>query len=151
MLDSVLLIGYGNSLRGDDGVGQNLAAEVASWGKVKTYSVHQLTPDLAQDISDFDLVIFADASADSKLVKPQLKRLEVKESASSSSHYADPKSLLELAQTLYGKAPEAYILGLPAECFELGSSLSNKAQQGLNEGLECLKNLLQRKGYKIES
>ena len=60
----VLVIGYGNLLRGDDGIGQILAnglEERIQHPSVKFLACHQLTPELAEPISRADTVIFIDA------------------------------------------------------------------------------------------
>jgi len=59
---SVLVIGYGNPLRCDDGVGQQIAKAVATWGipNVEAIAVHQLTPELAEKLVTVDLAIFVD-------------------------------------------------------------------------------------------
>jgi Ni,Fe-hydrogenase maturation factor len=55
-----LVIGYGNSLRGDDSIGIKVAQIVADWHlpKVRSLSPHQLTPELAAELAQVDLAIF---------------------------------------------------------------------------------------------
>ncbi|MFI5043071.1 MAG: hydrogenase maturation protease, partial [Acidimicrobiales bacterium] len=63
----VLVIGYGNTLRSDDGVGWHAAALLAEDPRlagVEVLAVHQLTPELALDMSRATLVILIDAGAD---------------------------------------------------------------------------------------
>ena len=49
-----LVIGYGNTLRGDDGVGVLVADALEGWNQaVRTLSVQQLTPELAADIESW--------------------------------------------------------------------------------------------------
>jgi hydrogenase maturation protease len=60
-----LVIGYGNRLRGDDGVGWEVASRLAAAVPSEAahiLTVHQLTPELAELVSEADLVIFIDAS-----------------------------------------------------------------------------------------
>jgi len=59
-----LLIGYRNSLRSDDGVGQKVATIVEDWEvpELRSLFVHQLTPELVTDIAQVELVIFVDAA-----------------------------------------------------------------------------------------
>jgi hydrogenase maturation protease len=63
---SLLVIGYGNTLRSDDGVGQRVAEAVTalSLPDVKTVSCDLLTPEWADPISQAKQVIFVDASVD---------------------------------------------------------------------------------------
>lgn len=46
----ILIVGYGNPIRGDDGVGQAVITEVEQWNltNVRSLSLHQLTPEVAQ-------------------------------------------------------------------------------------------------------
>ena len=64
----VLIIGYGNPLRGDDGVGWRVVEEIQGWkaegrgqkgdvGSVEAVAYHQLMPELAEVISRVDRVI----------------------------------------------------------------------------------------------
>ena len=65
--DGVLVVGYGNPLRGDDGVGWRVAERLAADQRLDGAAVlqrHQLTPELALDISAVSLVVFIDASRD---------------------------------------------------------------------------------------
>lgn len=62
-MTEILIIGYGNTLRSDDGAGQRVAELVAEWQlpNVRSLPLHQLTPELAENISQAKLVIFVDA------------------------------------------------------------------------------------------
>ena len=63
----VLVIGYGNSLRGDDGVGPRVAELAAADPRLAGAVVaahHQLTPELALDMSAARLVVLVDATTD---------------------------------------------------------------------------------------
>ena len=64
---SLLVIGYGNTLRRDDGVGPKLADAVAALGLtgVRTLACALLTPELAEAVSQAQRVIFVDAAVDS--------------------------------------------------------------------------------------
>jgi Ni,Fe-hydrogenase maturation factor len=61
-----LVIGIGNLLRGDDGVGGLLAEEVGG------RSVQQLTPELAAELAELEVVVFIDAWLAPAGAKPQL-------------------------------------------------------------------------------
>ena len=61
-LGSTLIVGYGNDLRSDDGAGVIVARKVAVlWPQARVIVVHQLTPELAEDIAMAGKVIFVDA------------------------------------------------------------------------------------------
>ncbi|MBE2223512.1 MAG: hydrogenase maturation protease, partial [Anaerolineae bacterium] len=67
---NVLVIGYGNPLREDDGIGWRVVEEIVNCEltivncELETVATHQLLPELAGDVSEADLVIFVDASVE---------------------------------------------------------------------------------------
>src|SRR5262245_29107852 len=76
----VLIIGYGNPLRADDGVGWQAArhlAELLRDEPIEILALHQLTPELAEPISRADLIIFIDASNEGQPGSWKCERLEV--------------------------------------------------------------------------
>jgi hydrogenase maturation protease len=131
-----LLIGWGNPLRGDDGVGQAIAAAVERWGQPQLEVVEavQLTPELAPLLAAARRVLFVDGEAGAAAVTGGW-RLEpvvplkpgVTTAAWSSqplSHHASPGVLLMLAETLYGRRPPAWQLLVAAHACGFGSGLS---------------------------
>src|SRR3954467_15466993 len=61
-----LVLACGNTLRGDDGVGWEIAAlleDDAALADVEVVASHQLTPEMAEPISRADVVVFVDCSA----------------------------------------------------------------------------------------
>jgi hydrogenase maturation protease len=121
-----LIVGYGNTLRGDDAVGPQLAAMLGG------IAVQQLVPELAERIAAEDRVIFIDARTD--LAPGDVQVMPV-ESDSASTHWCSPGWLLHLAQEVYGKSPEAILIGIGAESFDIGAPLSAAAHSGLEKAL----------------
>ena len=62
----LLVVGYGNELRCDDGVGPKVAAALQEMKLpgVRTITCHQLTPELAEPVSQARRVVFVDAAVD---------------------------------------------------------------------------------------
>jgi hydrogenase maturation protease len=110
-----LVIGYGNTLRGDDGVGPRVAETVGSLNLpgVHTLICQQLSPELAEPVSSADTVVFVDAAVDGTR-EVQLRKLEPNESSQLMAHTADPRTLLAMARDLFGHAPQAWWLTIPA-------------------------------------
>ena len=119
-----LFIGYGNSLRVDDAVGPALAR--AQGG----IAVHQLLPELAERIAQEERVVFIDARAD---LAPGTVEILPVDGESAATHSCSPGSLLRLAREVYGHAPEAFLVGIGVESFELGAPLSEAARQAMRE------------------
>lgn len=127
--DTVLIIGYGNTLRRDDGVGYAMAEAVEEWALsgVRSRAVHQLTPELAAEMAQADLVIFVDAAAQPAIAASDelmLEPLSPETSDLAMTHSVNPRSLLWLAQRLYEATPRAYHLLIPAVDFAFGETMS---------------------------
>lgn len=130
----VLLIGFGNPGRLDDGLGPALAEAVEELDLpgVTVEADYQLTVEDAAEVAKHDVVVFADADVAGpepfrvKRIYPGSSRL------SFSSHSVEPQAVLSLAKELFKAEPEGYILGIRGYEFnEFGERLSEKAQANL--------------------
>ena len=140
-----LIVGYGNSLRSDDGFGQHAAEYLSSRVKntnVEILSRHQLTPDLAEVASHFPLILFIDAAADLLPGELRCERITRSEQAPSFSHSLTPAALLACTAELYAKFPEAYCISVGGESFAQGESLSPVVQAALEPLLEKVQSLI---------
>jgi hydrogenase maturation protease len=127
-----LVIGYGNTLRGDDGVGPLVAEQVDTWSlrNVRSFSVHQLTPELAADIAQAEVVYFVDACMGRS--QTSIEPIELVEVTSRLDHFWSPSVLLHLAKTLYDADPVAYRILIPAIQFDYSERLSAIASDGID-------------------
>jgi len=141
--DDFLVIGYGNTLRSDDGAGPRVAETVAAmnYPGVRALVCPLLTPELADPISQARAVLFVDAAVDTPR-EVRLRQLEPAESAQIMTHAADPRALLALARDVFGHAPEAWWLTVPAVKFDFSSKLSPEAEQGMAGALEKIRAIL---------
>jgi len=155
-MSGFLIIGYGNTLRGDDGVGPRVAEAIAGWGlpNVRAISTAQLTPELAEALAGAEVVIFVDAQIGQpastgvsfKPVAPDEKRLL-------NTHSGDPRRLLALTMQLYGRSPSAWLVAIPGVNFDFGETLSTLARRGMDEALQRIRALLtgqQNLAYSME-
>ncbi len=130
-----LVIGYGNSLRGDDGAGPFVARQVGG----EAIACTQLTPELAEPISRAERVIFVDAHAGVAAGRISIARLQPR--GPSGMHGYDPESMLGWAQELYGRAPEAVLIGMGVQSFDLGEGLSPAARRAANAALRAIQKI----------
>jgi hydrogenase maturation protease len=139
-----LVIGYGNSLRGDDGIGVQVAQIVADWHlpKVRSLSLHQLTPELAAELAQVDLAIFVDAYQGADLDVVKIHPLKPSSSIHLKSHFSDPGASLSLTQALFGKCPQAWWVIVPGISFELSDHLSPLAKQGIKQASQQIRSLV---------
>lgn len=123
-----LIIGYGNPLRGDDGIGPRVAellAEMALPDGVEVLVRQQLTIELADHIAEADRLILVDATARGK--PGTVQRLPLTPAipqSTSLSHYVDAQGLLAAAQMLYGRAPETMLFTVGGGSFDAGETLT---------------------------
>ncbi|EAQ74258.1 hypothetical protein WH5701_06491 [Synechococcus sp. WH 5701] len=124
-----LLIGWGNGLRQDDGVGLLIAERVEGWSRpgLEVLAIPQLTPELASRLAEAARVLFVDAALAAACPDPgwTLERLPGwSPGPQPLSHHASPSALLQLAGRLYGRTPPAWQLLVRAHSCELGTELT---------------------------
>ncbi len=141
------VIGIGNTLRSDDGVGALVCAELE---KLKTpglsvFSSQQLNIDLIEDFKEFDTIIVVDAGTDEKsdvsiypVVEEQIKGIH-------SSHHVDAALLYSLSQKLYPSKREFFLCAIRCESFTMGSKLSEMAIANAAQAVKILKEFINNK------
>ncbi len=141
----VLVIGYGNPLRGDDGAGPKVveAIEELHLPQVRTLICQQLSPEHAEPIARARTVIFVDAAVDAPK-EVQLRQLEPNKSSQLMAHAADPRTMLALARDVFGHCPEAWWLTIPAVKLGFSEELSPVARRGYEVALEQIRTLAGR-------
>jgi len=135
-----LIIGYGNPLRGDDRLGWRVnellaeLPEIARNPSVELITCHQLTPELADPISQAELVIFIDAASEGApgTVKSELLAAG-KAQPDALGHHFTPGRTLAYARAIFGGNPRAVVVSVAAASFELGERLSPEVEQALPE------------------
>ena len=136
---SILVIGYGNPGRLDDGLGPAFAGQVQALNLpgVSVESNYQLNIEDAELVSTFDLVVFADASVDADepfAFGPMDPKPPV---VGFSSHSITAESLLGLAGELFDAAPPAFAMAIRGYDFnEFGETISDAAAGNLAGAVE---------------
>jgi hydrogenase maturation protease len=140
----LLVIGYGNPVRRDDGVGPRVAeaVEAMQLPGVRTLACHQLSPEDADPISRARKVIFVDAAVD-HLEGVLFRKLEPGDTTQLMAHSADPRTMLALARDVFGHAPEAWWLTIPAINLGFGTDFSPEAEAGYQEALARIRALVE--------
>jgi hydrogenase maturation protease len=152
----ILIIGYGNTLRRDDGAGPALARSVkerSGVGDVRVLEAHQLVPELADEIASpvVTAVLFMDASI-SRTAKRnheapecvEIRKLDSTVSSQSFGHHLDPSTLLAYAEHLYGRQPQAWLISIPGEDFDFGEGFSDAVRSSLVNAEAKVLDLLSR-------
>jgi hydrogenase maturation protease len=144
-MSKVLVVGYGNTLRGDDAAGVKAAELIAQCHPEFEYIyLHQLVPELAEQIGEYDIIFFIDAQKDisqpnAQLVVPSVGTDQPR------THFVSPESLLSLSQQLYQRTPsKAYIIGIPASQFEFSEELSAQTAQGVIDCVTLVEQIIRK-------
>lgn len=138
----VLVIGYGNPLCGDDGVGWVVLESLESLAPaIETAVIHQLTPEWAEPISQNDLVIFVDAAVEG--APGEVRTIPLSPASErGGSHETTAEGVLATAADLFGHCPPAYMIAITGQTFELSESLSEPVAAAIPTALSQIMDLV---------
>jgi len=139
-LKKLLIIGYGNPDREDDGVAWHiLCALTMKLGLVPPESYEdefpkfepidfvfylQLTPEMAEEIAEYQYVCFIDAHTGHIPEPVRLIPVATEFQHSPFTHHLTPQSLLSMCETIYQKKPNAALLSVLGHRFLFSRELS---------------------------
>jgi len=137
----VLVVGYGNSLRGDDAAGPLVAEaiEALDLDGVQVLVCHQLTPEISEKVALMNEVIFIDAEEGER--PAEVREIFAGTESPVFGHVIDPGTILALARDLFGRSPRAWLVTVRAHSFELGASPSLDCAAGMALATEVVKRL----------
>ena len=139
----ILVIGYGNPGRRDDGLGPALAArlEALALPGVTVESDFQLAIEHAQLAAQHEVVVFADAAADLDGDAPfYLRPVQPAPDGPCFSHSISPPAVLHLAAQCFGARPHGWLLGIrPVDLSSFAEGLTPEAEANLAAALEGLR------------
>lgn len=141
----ILVIGYGNTLRGDDGVGQHIARrlEVELYSDaVEVIACHQLTPELADPVSRADLAVFVDAAETGRPGDIQVNNVEPEMVTGAFTHEVTPASLIAAAYDLYGTHPRGILITITGVQFAYSDALSSPVEAAADEVVRRIHHLI---------
>lgn len=157
---SLLLIGYGNSSRRDDGVAEHilrrlLAAldldpeslmseqEEEQRPGLRAVLVHQLAPELAELAWRYDTVVFLDAHVAGAGWDPLAwQAIEPTVQGGMSGHHLKPGVIVSLCETLYGRSPQAFMLSVLGHNFDFGETLTAETSKLADQAVQRLLELV---------
>lgn len=143
----ILVYGYGNPGREDDGLGIELMRRLETWSKqsglseIDFDSNYQLNIEDAEIISDKDVVIFADASTE-EIDDFTMTEVTAESEATFTTHAASPGYIVKLCMELFGKCPSVYLLHVKGYQWEFREGISEKAEHNLQTAYEFMKDYL---------
>ena len=139
----ILVLGYGNPGRQDDGLGPAVSAQIDAlgWPHVTAYDNYQLNIEDALEVADHDVVWFVDATKTGP--SPfAIAPIAPAESLEFTSHFVRPEAILALADRYYGATPQAFLLAIRGYAFEFIEALTPAAADNLQRAVAMLKDQL---------
>ena len=129
-----LIIGIGNPLRGDDGLGWAVAEQLTQDGGIDCdiRTVHQLTPELAQWMAEVDLVIMIDASREGEPGELSIRPVALPaQPGAVGTHHTTPEELAALTTAVYNHCPPVVTISMTGADFSIGEQFSAIVAQRL--------------------
>lgn len=135
MAPALIVIGYGNKLRSDDGFGPAVAERLRkSFAQSDAYEIlveQQLLPELAEVVASCIEAVLIDASVDLEPAEVHVEEIHITAGVSDTNEYSmthalTPLALLSLCESLYKRVPRMTIYTCGVRTIELGEDLSHE-------------------------
>ncbi|MCX6081822.1 MAG: hydrogenase maturation protease [Chloroflexi bacterium] len=153
-MNRILLIGYGNPDRQDDGVAWHILRALAIQLGLSAPSSYddefpvndlldfvfslQLTPEMAEEISAYERVCFVDAHTGFIPEPVRLIEVESEFQRSPFTHHLTAQSLLSMCETIYHKKLRAALLSVRGFYFGFDRELSPETSALVPEAVELI-------------
>jgi len=138
-IKNILVIGVGNPLRSDDGVGPYIADCIEAKGLkgVKVWITQQLNVEDLEGMLGFEHVILVDASLDGPLL--DFRPVELKEGKIlASSHHLSAETFVNLASSIYQKKLHMHLCTIKGLCFEVSNKISPEVLKRAQEAVDLI-------------
>jgi len=137
-IKKVLLVGFGNEYRRDDGLGIRLLDLIDD--EIQKIKIQELSIDILDDIKNFEVVIFVDAALEGEDIN--FRKIEKEPKFSPLTHHLSPEELLIWAENINKKNYEFYLLSIRGYDFDFGEEISKEGERNLLKAKDFLSNFL---------
>jgi hydrogenase maturation protease len=143
-MKKILLIGYGNPTRMDDGVGWYIAKMIRDGisDKVDVMEADQLSVEMIEDIKDRQVVIFVDAHVSEEDDWIRISEVQPDTKLGLTAHIVSPSNLLSICQSIYNKYPKAYLYSVKGVNFDFSEELSEQTRKSADEAIKLVYDLV---------
>lgn len=153
----ILIYGYGNPGRRDDGLGKALIDIAERWSEEN--SLNHLTLDAnyqlqVEDVTlmqDKDLVIFVDASMENHNGGYHFEKIKPEPQANFTMHSVSPGFIIALYRQMYGEHPPSFLLHINGYEWDIGETISPAAKKNLERAWKALKDIIADPGRLTET
>lgn len=150
-MKKTLIYGYGNPGRMDDGIGKRFVDLIDNWiaeekiENIFTDCNYQLNIEDASIISEYDAVVFVDASIVEDVENFRLEKVEPNDATIEfTMHAVSTAFVVDLCRKMYNKIPEAWVLHVRAYEFEFSEEMTPKAVENMLDAFAFLKDFLKK-------
>ncbi len=151
-MKKLLIYGYGNPGRQDDGIGARFVEMVDDWIEedkltdIYTDCNYQLNIEDSAVVADYETVIFVDASVVEEVEDFKLETIQPNDATIEfTMHAVSTSYVIDLCRKLYGKTPQAYVLHVKAYEFDFIEELTPKAAENLESAFQFIKKFISEK------
>lgn len=145
-----VIVGFGNTLRGDDGLGPYIVERLQDMPvprgmAVRTIVLPQLDVAMIPEVCEADLVILVDARADGSEDLVSVSRVEAPAGLSNkphTSHAIGASDLLHILREWYGTVPVCYAVMPKGYDFSINESVSQEARAAAIEARGQIESIL---------
>ena len=134
----ILVYGYGNPGRQDDGLGIAFSQTIenATFSHCVVEQNYQLNAEDALLISEYSIVVFVDASHTPEHFS--LSSIKPAHEIGFTTHAMEPSSVVGLCNELYSKQPACFLLEIRGHEWAMKEGLAETAQQNMNMALKAI-------------
>jgi hydrogenase maturation protease len=151
-MKKLLIYGYGNPGRQDDGLGARFVEMVDAWIEqekltgIYTDCNYQLNIEDSEVVADYETVIFVDASVVEEVDDYKLETIQPNDATIEfTMHAVSTSYVIDLCRKLYGKTPQAYVLHIKAYEFDFKEELTPGALRNLKAAFQFIKKFITEK------
>jgi hydrogenase maturation protease len=154
-MQKTLIVGYGNADREDDGVAWHVLSKIAQrLGRavpnvpedgffpededIDLWYVLQLVPEMAEEFTHYQQVIFVDAHTGNIPQEIYLQPVDDSPASSSFTHHFTPAACMALTRSIYHASPKGVLLSLRGYSFGFSRSLSERTAALVDQAVEMI-------------
>jgi len=141
---TLLVLGFGNPGRQDDGLGPAIAEGLAQhgWPEVTVETDYQLNIEHGAMIAEHDAVLFVDASVTAR--EPfEVKSIQPASEIAFTTHSLSPEAVLAIAEEHFGACPPAWVMAVRGHTFEFAEGLEAQARENYGKAIAFAEALIQ--------
>jgi hydrogenase maturation protease len=150
-MTKILIYGYGNPGRQDDGIGERFVKMTEEWiekekiSEISTDCNYQLNIEDSATIGGYDTVFFVDASIVEEVENYKLEVVEPNDATIEfTMHAVSTSYVVDLCRKIYGRTPKTYVLHIKAYEFDFVEELTPKAKDNMEAAFLFLKAFIRK-------